>query len=308
MPRQTFRQKDIYLAGIAGLSALAEQDWNAPLQDSVFSEPAFPSPLRINVTTIPGLVKPVAEGVWTVWETLFHYSDHPELGFVETVFSTYDENDIRILKGGWFSSNRPAPPRAPWLPGAVNLSSVESKISSSRGDVSNVSLIIPEQPSPDPPLMPSNASTSRKTFNMTVPDTTTNGELILSFDFDETAPRLTPKSVYLALANMIERIAPRGNTNRVVTEKATDPDEIAEAQLVRHATDSRGRGIVVYRQAKGLPRALAIVMTHDTLFVTGHVDVFNEGGDMLLATLSLGKGPRWQPQNVADIDDGVDVA
>lgn len=64
----------------------------------------------------------------------------------------------------------------------------------------------------------------------------------------------------------------------------------------------------MYGQAKGLPRALAALLTHEALFVTGHIDVFNGEGVVLLATMTLEKGPRWQAQSVADGNEMVDVA
>ena len=311
-PRQAFRQKDIYLAGIAALTALAVQDWNGAVQPGVFSEPTFPSPLRIYVGTITGLATPVKHAVWSVFDTLSHYSQHPEIGFEETLFSTY-QDDIRILKGGWLSVDRPVPPLAPSLPGggAVNLSSVEnSSFGLSQGDSSNnISLLLPAAASsPRPPVIPSNAGTSRTPFNITVPDTTTNEDIILSFNFQSSSPLLPPKAVYLALAGFVDHVASRPNTNRVVMERVTDADGIALVELERHATDRRGRGLFVYGKAKGLPRAIAAVLTHDALFVTGYLDVFNGEGQVLLATMTLGKGPRWQAQSVADGDEMVDVA
>lgn len=188
-------------------------------------------------------------------DTLSHYSEHPEIGFEETVFSTY-QDDIRILKGAWLSVNRPVPPLAPSLAGggAVNLSSVESSsVGASQGDVSNnISLVLPvAASSPGPSVIPSNAGTSRTPFNITVPDATTNEEIILSFDFNSNAPRLTPKSVYLALAGFLDHVASRPNTNRVVTERVTDADELTLVVLERHATDRRGGDCLCMGRQKG---------------------------------------------------------
>ena len=93
----------------------------------------------------------------------------------------------------------------------------------------------------------------------------------------------------------------------MVMERVTDANEIAMVVLERHATDRRGRGLFTYGKAKGLPRAVAAVLTNDALFVTGYVNVFNGQGDVLFATMTLGKGPRWQPPGVAGGDEQVDV-
>ena len=270
----------------------------------MYYEPEIRSPLRIYIDVAAGAVDITAGCVWAVWEALMYFGGTPQFGFSEILFSTF-VGEQPLSKGAWLSNNAPVPP--PSWASIANMSDSASADDTSiilKGPQQNGSVIHPVAAAALTQRSASTSSNSTDSFNITMNDPSTNAALVLEFRFPEASPRLTPKSIYLATAKLLYNMAPHPNNFRIEPGMATDPDGLTEIKLRRGATDRRGRTLVIYDQAKALPRASVVVLTERLIFRVGTVEMFDPAGKTVLAILEYGKGPNWQPPGAAEM--GVD--